>query len=196
MRQALHEGQDDQLAAIGFQRGKAAAQRRALAAARQDRQRVGAVVCLFRNSTGQDVPPATADDVERAIAGEADQPGLAVATLGIKPARLLPDLEEGVMRGVRRQRGLAGDAQRDAVQPRGETFVELAQRRLVPVRAAAEEMGRVVVLRRGGVGQGGPPSSKGVWLRASMIRAGRANGCGRRRYGPRRRRGAPRALGS
>ena len=154
MRQSLHEGQHDQLAAIGFQLGEAAAQRRALRAARQDGQRVGAVVGLLRNAVGQDVAPAPADDVERAIAGKAYQPGLATAARGVEAARLLPDLEEGVVRGVRRQRRLAGDAQRDAVQPRGEAFIEPAQRRPVPFRAAAEEMGGIVVRRGGGVGQG------------------------------------------
>ena len=90
-----------------------------------------------------------AHGVQRAIAHDADQPGLRRATVRIEAMRLLPDLHERVLRGVRRQCRLPGDPQRDPVQPVAPAIIQQPKRRTVAAGAAMQQ--RIGVVDIGGL---------------------------------------------
>ena len=73
-------------------------------------------------------PSGVADDIQRAVADQRDQERRARAARRIEAARVPPELEERVVRRVRRRARLAGDAQRDPVQLRRPEIVQAPER--------------------------------------------------------------------
>ena len=89
---------------------EAATERLCVRIAHEAIERAGRVVRLVGRLVSQDVAPAVPGDVESAVAHQAVQPSFGAAAGGIEAVRLLPDLDEGVVHGVRGEGRLPADA--------------------------------------------------------------------------------------
>ena len=87
--------------------------------------------------------PRRRTEFERPVADDAGQPRLRAAARGIEAGRELPDTDEGVMHDVGGEPGLAGDAERDAVQASRLEIVQATERRSIPARAVLEQRRQV-----------------------------------------------------
>ena len=88
VRQAIHEGKQHQPAPIGLQAAKARPQRRGIAAARQQLQRIRRLVGRFGQIeiVRRHLPPPPARDIERAVTHQAEQPRLRAAARRLETA--------------------------------------------------------------------------------------------------------------
>ena len=109
VRQAVDERHHHQPTPVCFQFLQAAMQRGAFGRADQAARGIRTSVLALLGFIAGDFAGLPADDVQRAIAHHADHPRLRPAPGGVIAARLLPDLQEGIVQRVRRECRLPRD---------------------------------------------------------------------------------------
>ena len=152
MGQAFDEGEHDEASALGFHLKQALVQQLALTCRYQSVERIEIRIRDVRQLGAERLPADAGDGVERTVADEAEQPGPRIAARWVVSGGIAPDLQHGVVHRIGRQRRLAGDAQRDAVERGRLQVIEAAERDSVCLSAARKQHGdliRVGLVRRG-----------------------------------------------
>ena len=142
MRIAVDERQDDHPAFVDLQQFKASFEDPAFRMS----QRVWALVRLIRQLNTRDLTALAANNVERAIARDADHPCFRIAAAGVEASSVLENLNEGIMDRVLGKAGVSDNPQCNGIEMRRSQLIKPPECAPVAVGTTTDQESQVPMI--------------------------------------------------